>query len=482
MRLCLVRWRGRAALLAMLCAFAGAAAAGLDDGPKKDAPAKPEEKNPLIEEAGKLLLQGKVEDAQKKLDEAKKNDKDLPPARLMLARLMMRIRDYQPRVHAAIELAIKENPDHPVCFLDNASLALNEGRVTDAILNCERALQLATAGKNWTPKQKKDATERAHATMAAAYEAREDWEAARNQLQALLAKDMEPTNPQYRARLAQALFFIDPAGKESEARAELRQAIADDLKAQAAKKAEGRKPTLEAASVSLARFWARKGDNAKARERYEEAVKADPKDERAHIAYSDFLMQQNDFDRAKLEIEEAAKLKPDDAEVMKFQGLLCRVQKVKDYPKAEEVFKKILDKNPDDTYSRNQLALVQADQASTAKQTQAIQNAELNVKANQKAPDAWATLAYVYYKAGNIGEAQKALQQALSASNGQMSADMAYFVALILQDGDREKAKAILKEATSVSTKGLFVYKQEATDLYNKLEKLPPGTSSSSNK
>src|SRR5436853_1815431 len=119
MRWCLDRWRGRAALLAILCAFAAPAPAGPDDGLKKPETTKPEEKNPLIEEAGQKLTEGKVEDAYKLLQDAEKKNAELPPARLMLARLMTQIRDYQPRVRAVFELAVQENPNHPLVYLDN---------------------------------------------------------------------------------------------------------------------------------------------------------------------------------------------------------------------------------------------------------------------------------------------------------------------------------------------------------------------------
>jgi Tfp pilus assembly protein PilF len=453
MRLCLVRWRGRAALLAMLCAFAGAAAAGLDDGAKKDA-AKPEEKNPDIEDAGKLLLQGKPDEALKKLETARNNNKDLPPAKLMLARLMMRVRDYQPRVHAVIEEAIKETPDHPVCFLDNANLALAEGRVTDCILNSERALQLAESGKNWTEKQKKDVTERAHANMASAYESRADWSAARAQLDALLKADA--TNPQYRARLAQAIFFMDPEKKESDARTELMQAKKND-----------KDNKLESPAVSLARFWARHGDNPKARERFIEAAKAEPKNAKVLVAYADFLMQQNDVNGAKMQIDEALKApKTDDVEVEKFQGLIARAQKK--YDEAEAIYRKLIDKNPDDAFSRTQLALVLVDQAAEAKQKLGVQYAKLNAEANQKAPEALSTFGYALCKTGNLGEGAQLIQAALNASNGQMTPDMAYMVAYCLKDKDPEAAKKILKEAATA--RGLFIYKQEADDLRTKLD------------
>src|SRR5436309_2907114 len=137
MRFCLDRWRVRAASLTFLTAFAAAPAiADVVDAPKnKETTNKPEEKNPLIEDAGKRLQEGKVDEAYDLLKQASAKKADLPPARLMLYRLMKMIQQYQQRIHAVMELAISENPNHPLVYLDNAGLALSEGRITDGILN-----------------------------------------------------------------------------------------------------------------------------------------------------------------------------------------------------------------------------------------------------------------------------------------------------------------------------------------------------------
>src|SRR5947209_12235173 len=133
-------------------------------------------------------------------------------------------------IRAILELAVQENADHPLVYLDNAGFALNESRVTDAILNADKALALSQASR-WSPEQKKDVDNQAHQVMASAYEARADWDHARAQLSTLLAKDAK--NPQYHSRLARAIFFSDPTKKEAEAYQELKLAAAED-KAKAA--------------------------------------------------------------------------------------------------------------------------------------------------------------------------------------------------------------------------------------------------------
>src|SRR5262245_39254767 len=100
---------------------------------------------PEIEKAGKAVQEGKIDEGLKLLQEAAKKHPTLPPAKLMLARLLVQARETLAQGRAYLEQAAGENPDHPFVYLSNADLALNEGRFTDALLNCQRALDLSAA-------------------------------------------------------------------------------------------------------------------------------------------------------------------------------------------------------------------------------------------------------------------------------------------------------------------------------------------------
>src|SRR3954452_22710943 len=124
MRWCLDRWETRlrrVPLRVALFAAAFAAAAPAAAGPvntNQDPAAKMEE----IEKAGEKLKAkqaGAVDEALKLLQEAVKKKTDLPPARLMIARLMMdpRLQDYHKMVRGQLELAASEDPGHPEVYL-----------------------------------------------------------------------------------------------------------------------------------------------------------------------------------------------------------------------------------------------------------------------------------------------------------------------------------------------------------------------------
>jgi tetratricopeptide (TPR) repeat protein len=402
-----------------------------------------------IEDAGAALQRGHLDDAYKHLQEAVKKNPNLPPARLMLARLLLATREGQQQGHIVLEQAAAENLDHPEVFLTLGSLALAEGRLSETLLDCQKALDLCAADR-WTADQKKNFQGQARTGMAAAYENRRDWAGARTHLAALL--DLDPKNGPLRQRLARALFFLD---KPDDAYAELQEAVKIDS-------------SLEPATVGMGRLWTSKGDFTKAREWLEKAIKSEPNSLRVQLAYADWLLQQNEITQAKARADDASKLRPDDVDVLKLQSLIARIQR--DFATAEKILRRVLVDAPNDFFAHNHLALVLADQSDIEQRKRAVQYAEMNARANTRSPEAAATLGYVLYRNGNMNGALQMLQSAVSLAGGQASSDTAYYLALVLADGDKaEDAKKLLK--TALDSKGLFVYRNEAKTLYDRLEK-----------
>jgi tetratricopeptide (TPR) repeat protein len=209
----------------------------------------------------------------------------------------------------------------------------------------------------------------------------------------------------------------------------------------------------------------------KAREWLDKAIKQEPNNARVHIAYGDWLLQQNEIEQAKLHVDAAVKIKADDVEVKKLQGLIARIQK--DLGLAEKIFRSIYNDAPGDFWASNQLALVLADQTPEEQRNRSLQLADGNAKQHSRAPEPYATLGYVLFRVNRIDDALKALQAA--TSNGQASADTAYYLALCLNEKERyDDAKKLLKGA--LESKGLFVYKKEANDLLAKVEKKSAAT------
>jgi hypothetical protein len=113
---------------------------------------------------------------------------------------------------------------------------------------------------------------------------------------------------------------------------------------------------------------------------------------------------------------------------------------------------------------------VLADQNDEGQQSRALQIAEGNAKRYERSAEAVATFGYVLYRNRRVDDALKVLDAMIKGTGGQMSPDTAYYIALCLKDKDKaDDAKKILKGASEA--KGLFVYKKEAKDLLDKLER-----------
>ena len=406
--------------------------------------AKPEE----VVKAEAAFRQGKPEDALKLLQEAVKKHPQLPPARLLLARMYFMAGQTGPG-RANLEQAAAESFTHPEIYLVNASRALADGRLTDTILNCQTVIALSNDDR-WTAEQKNRFRREARAGLAAAFEARKDWEATRVQLLAWL--ELEPKNGTARQRLARALLML---GRDTEAFNELQQASKDD-------------PKVDPPEVAMGRLWGLKGDAKRAEESFEKAVQKYPKDARVHRAFGGWLLDRGRVDAARVHIDAAMELEPRSRESLGLKGLLARY--TKDYESAAKIFEELSREEPGNFFSSNHLALAYAELPD--KRQRAVQLAEVNVRQYPRMLEALATLGWAYFKSGRLDEADKALTA--SASGGQISSDTAYYLARVMKDKGRiGTAKDLLTKA--LETDGPFVNRSRAKELLQELNKSEGG-------
>jgi len=404
-----------------------------------------------IKKAKAALLKGQIDESYKFLVEATKKDPDLPPARFMLAKMLSQVRNMGAVARAHLEQAAAENPDHPILYLQNAEIDLQDGRYSDAVLNCEKALALARSDR-WSATQKRNFNSDAHKFLAVVAEFRKHWPTAATHLAALL--ESQPNDVALRVRLAQALFFMD---KPEDAYLELQTA------------AKVKDPTLlDTPEVTMARFWTAKPDYTKAREWLNKAAKDGAKNVRVKLAVADMLLQQNKVGEAEIHMRDAVAIDPKNLDVQKLQALMKRIKK--DVKGAAEIFKKIHDEAPGDFMALNHLALCLADSPDEKERQRSITYAELNLRANQKSPEAWATIGYCYFRLKRLEEAANALQTA--SSGGQISSDTGYYMALVWTEKEQyENAKGVLEGALDPKLKGLFFYRAEAQKLLDEVTK-----------
>ncbi|MEJ7637648.1 MAG: tetratricopeptide repeat protein, partial [Singulisphaera sp.] len=146
------------------------------------------------------VKRGEERQALEALAAAVKKDPKLPPAKLMLARILLAA-GKSPRGRVVLEEAVVEGPRHPGGYVLFGNIALAEGRLTDAQLQYEKAQSLTSAATLSEP-QKREMLTQSAAGLAAVAERRHDWASARTALTARLALD--PADARARQRLARA--------------------------------------------------------------------------------------------------------------------------------------------------------------------------------------------------------------------------------------------------------------------------------------
>lgn len=435
-----------AAFVAVVLLFASSAPAQQpkDKEPPKASPSAAEE-----QKAREAFGAGKLDEALKSLQAAGKLNPLLPPAKVVAARWCVEVGQGQ-QARLLIEQAAVEDPTHPEVLLTNASFALAEGRVTDAILNCTAALQAAD-NPRWDADAKKRHQREARLGLAAAFDVRGDYASVRTHLAALLEDDKK--NAQLRHRLARAHFLLN---KPDDSFAELQTAFKDDA-------------TLDPPELTMAQLWTRKHDFAKADEWYGKAAAAHSGLAKVHRSLAGYQLDRGRPDTAKVHLAAAQKIEPDSRDTKALAGLFARYNK--DYAAAAAIFEELVKKYPTDPFATPNLALVLAESGDAEGKRRAVELAEVYLRQNQRNNEAGAVMAYCLLRAGRAADAARVARSVLSG--GSMSPDGAYFVAKVLADREAfEDAQKLTKAA--LESKDGFVHRKDAEALLAELDKKVP--------
>jgi Tfp pilus assembly protein PilF len=415
-----------------------------DDVPGKAATKHADAGDQELEEIASKVRAGKVDEALRALKEKAPKHPDWSPPQLILARLLF-VANQPAAGRRAVEQAAIETPDHPEVYLTFGSLALNEGRVSDARLNFEHALELAANGRGDAGRMSACRRE-AFAGLATVAESRQDWNLAENRLKALL--ELEPKNALARQRLGGVLF---QTGKTNDAFTALTQAVKEN-------------PALEPAGVSMALLFTQKGDLKKAEEWFEYAQKAEPESARVHLARASWLLDRGRAAAARPEIEEAVKLEPRSKDSQRLRGLIA--WHLRDLVTAEQVFDPLHREAPTDVVVANGLALSLVEQDEQVKQKRGLELAEVNALQFPRSHEVLATLGWALYRTGRPDQANEKLRAA--TNGGRITADIAYYLARVIADkGQTEDARKLLQSATSST--GAFAHRDDAAALLKTL-------------
>jgi tetratricopeptide (TPR) repeat protein len=392
---------------------------------------------PELNRAIASFQKGDYEQCLKHLQDAAKKRNDLLPPRLILAKLFVQ-HNQLGRGLAALEDVAVESPHHPELYLTFGRLALRQGRLTDARLHFDKALELSRTGL-WTEEQQLSFRGDAYDGLAGVAEQRRDWAEVVRGLTTRL--ELTPKNAAARQRLGVALFH---QGKRDQGEDEILSASRQDN-------------TLEPAPLLVARLYTAAGNIDRAARWIEYGIQQGPKDIRLHLGKTRWLVEQNRLAEAQQALEAAVRLDSKSYEVQGLRGLIARGSR--DYSTAEQVFQTLQRERPEDFVVSNQLALVWMEQKDEAKRKKALGLAEANVRRYPYSSEALATLGQVYYRLGRADEAEKALRAAFTGKSG--SSDAAYYLARLLAErGQKEEAKRLLSRALGAA--GFFASRKEA--------------------
>ncbi len=392
-----------------------------------------------LEPALKKIREGRNDEALALIRELAAKHPDWPPAALILARMMMGAGQAH-SVVAPMERAVIESPKHPDVYLALGTVALGDGRLSDAQLNFEKARGLIGAGQ-WTAEQTKNYERESLAGLAAVAEGREGWKTARELLEAWLATD--PKNGPARQRLGGVLFRLD---KTDDAFTALKQAAQDA-------------PTLEPPAVTMARLFSQKGDAKKAEEWFDYAQKLEPTSARVRIAYGGWLLDMGRAPLARPEADEAVKLDPKSPEARRLKGFIA--WHLRDLAGAEAIFEALHRDMPGDSGVANLLALSLVEQDDPVKRARGLQLAEANARQNPRANDIVTTLGWAHYRSGHLEQADQVLRAVLQGQGGRTTPEFAYYLARVLSDkGNTDDARKLLQSA--IGMPGSFAHREDA--------------------
>lgn len=403
-----------------------------------------------LEDAVKHFRKRDYDSALDSFRSARTVSTDLAPAELMLARLFFADGQIDAG-RRALEQVAANAPEDPEVYLVFGELALFDGRLTDALLNFQHAGQLAT-DKPLSAKQ----TSIWHSGLVSVAERRLNWQLAEQRLAAWLIVD--PQNSKLRQRFARVLF----------------EQQRDDEAAKMLTAAREHDPNLEPVALIMGR-WHHAAGRAESAEQWMAAALMDHGDDpRVRVGAIHRSLEHDRPDEAQQHLDQLAKLQPDHADLLWLSGLVARFRR--DYQAAEKCFQDLLLDNPAGFAASNQLALVLIEQTGENARRRALQLAELNVRQNQKSPEALATLGWVYYRLHRLEEAEQVLQPLLAS--GRLSPEAAYYVARLMADrGRSEEALRLFQEAAQAE--GLFPHRAACRSEVSHLQAAQPAATKS---
>jgi predicted Zn-dependent protease len=392
------------------------------------------------------FAKGQAKDALEALRTMAAEDRDLPPAEVMLAGLTFAVGDNKSGL-ALLESCAMKNPDYPGVYLSFAQIALNANRVTDASLHAAKTADLLVKGE-LTPNQKAHFYKQYYEIATGIYLRRKQPQKANEMLDEL--QKIAPNRPFYFFTKAEIAFRN---GNNNEALQFLQQ-HASAIKGK-------RLPEL-----TLTEWLKNSGKSEQAEQLLAETLVKNPADAQTQLMSAQMFMAKEDFPRALANLKKFEEIKQEETiQSLDMKGRIAFAGL--SYEIASEHFLKLTKLAPNDPSSANiyALCLVESEDIEKRKQAQAIsQRVATRMSSNSLA---LASLGYIYLKNGEEEKAAQILQRVALSRQG--SPEISFFLANWLESkGDKDQAIGLLQKA--VESQGLFLYRSAALKLQNRLK------------
>ena len=420
-----------------------------------DTPATPQ--SPFPPEVTAAIEKFKTRDfkgAEAMLKEAVAANPKLPPAGVLMGTLYFRAN--QPNAaRAAFEQAVRDNPEDPEAYVVFGENALQQRRITDAILLFEKANSVASAYSN-NADRKKNMVIRSLNGMAAVSEARGNYDAAETALNKVLSTD--PVNVNAMTRLGRVLFSKGTKADEQKAYETFKKLYEiDPMK-------------MTRYEINMARLYQGKGQGGQAEKLIKLALQRDGSTISTVLAAAQWALETGKVEFAEEIAQKAEALDSESMQVYLLKGIIGRMKG--DFVGAESSLRKAQTLKPSNAVVLNQLSLALGSQVGEEKLKQGFEFAQM---ATRLFPDArqpigrecGVTLAWILSRLDKQDAAMKQLQNTLQ--NGPVGPDASYHAADVLHKGGRSDMATQLLKAAIENSRGVFPSKQRAEDLLRKI-------------
>jgi tetratricopeptide (TPR) repeat protein len=373
------------------------------------------------------------------------NNKEYPPADLLLAALSYSVKDSQSGL-ILLERAAVEHPDYPGVYAAFARLAINQGRVSDALAMFEKFGRTLEASR-LEPTAREHFEQQYLDGLIDVAMRQKHYDQARDYLDRQRAS--LPDNPKV-LMVSAELEYHD--GNVEESLAYLQQ-----LKT--------KYPNTRTPESVLGNWFQQEGKTKEAEKWIRAAAEKFPNDAQVQLEFANWAISQEDFPIASSAIIKAEKATSESLFSRNLKGRIAFANQ--SYGVAEAHYRVIAEKQPNNFDASNMYALCLIESNDEKKQQLAR---EITIRNFRSLPDnvvAQAALGYVELKLGDPQQAKTILTRA--ARSAGTAPEIDYFLgALLAQLGESEQAQLLLDSA--LKHKGLFLYRSAAEKLSAELK------------